>query len=125
MRRVISILLAFIYLLTTSGIVISTHYCMGKVAGYALGQNDEHLCGVCGMSNEGCCHDDLSILKVKDDHQLLFTGVDHAASDLHTRPVVCSNLQFSFPTYKKVAYTQGPAPPLLVDRLAMFCVFRI
>lgn len=124
MRKSITIVLAFIYLLTTSGIVISTHYCMGEVAGYALGHNDDHLCGVCGMSNEGCCHDDLSVLKVKDDHQLVHSGIVLPSLDIHT-PVTETNYSFQTPSHKNVDPTQSHAPPVNYDRQAMFCVFRI
>ena len=124
MRKAMTIVLALIYLFTTSGIVISTHYCMGEVAGYALGHNNDHICGVCGMSNEGCCHDDLSILKVNDDHQLVYSGIVLTPLDLHI-PVEETYFSFSLPSNKHVDFAQGPAPPLNYDRQAMFCVFRI
>lgn len=124
MRKTITIVLAFIYLFTTSGIVISTHYCMGEVAGYAFGQNDEHLCGVCGMSNEGCCHDDLSVLKVEDDHQIVHSGIVLPWVDIHT-PVTESTFSFKIPSHKNVNLTQSHAPPVSYDRQAMFCVYRI
>lgn len=125
MRKLLTILLAFIYITTTSGVVITTHYCMGEIAGHAIGVNDTHLCGVCGMSNEGCCHDDLSLLKVNDDHQFVHSFVSFPSIDLQL-PITASNENSFFYSTKNVDFAQGPAPPeRIVDRQAMLCVFRI
>lgn len=125
MRKLLTIFLAFVYLVTTSGIVISTHYCMGEVKGHAFGQNNDHLCNTCGMTNEGCCHDDLSILKVNDDHQQVYTGIVLPSWDLY--PVHADIIDsYRLPTFKNIDFAQGPAPPAYkLDRQAMFCVFRI
>lgn len=124
MRKALTIVLAFIYVFTTAGIVINTHYCMGKVAGYALGANDEHNCNVCGMSNEGCCHNDLSILKVNDDHQLYPAGITLPSAAIHP-PIGEIVFVYTFPKAEKISYVQGPAPPITYDRLAKFCIYRI
>ncbi|MFN5642065.1 MAG: HYC_CC_PP family protein [Sphingobacteriales bacterium] len=124
MRKCLTIIVALFYLIATCGVVVSTHYCMGEVAGYALGQNDEHLCTVCGMTNEGCCHDDLNIYKIDDNHQVansLYTGLDV----ISLSPVEKPHFSNYFPENKRVVFTHGLAPPLDIDRHAFLCVYRI
>lgn len=77
------------------------------------------------MTNEGCCHDDLSILKVNDDHQQVYTGVVLPSWELY--PVHADIIDsYRLPNLKNIDFAQGPAPPeYKLDRQAMFCVFRI
>ncbi|HTJ11530.1 MAG TPA: hypothetical protein VL547_05885 [Dinghuibacter sp.] len=58
--------LALVYLMTTLGTVVSTHYCMGHVAGVRLFRA---AADPCGPSAHGCCHTDVKVYKVDDVHQ--------------------------------------------------------
>lgn len=70
MKKVFATILAIIYLATSSGAAIITHYCMGKVVSVDLEQ--KHKCGKCGMINKkGCCEDRITILKVQEEHQVV------------------------------------------------------
>lgn len=65
-KRAASGLLAVVYLSTTLGAVVSTHYCMGHVAGVRWFQA---TADPCGPSAHGCCHTDVKVYKVSDVHQ--------------------------------------------------------
>lgn len=71
MKKLLTIALALIYLTFTTGVVISTHFCMGKQAGVSLSSGAEtEDCHKCGMKSvEGCCENKVEILKVEDTHQ--------------------------------------------------------
>jgi hypothetical protein len=73
MKKFLTIFLSVIYLAFTSGVVLSVHYCMGEVAGVALGHEKADKCGTCGMDNDGCCQDDVKVIKVSDAHSLANT----------------------------------------------------
>lgn len=124
MKRLLAILLAAIYITTTSGIVISTHYCMGEISAVALGQQDNNTCGTCGMENEGCCHDDLSVLKLTDNHQFSVLSVDVPSFEApvlhHMAPELDPWLSGSKP-----AQVSNNSPPLAFSRNTLYCVFRI
>jgi hypothetical protein len=67
-------LLAFILLITyfafSSGVVINYHYCMNQLASAKLFEKESDVCGLCGMhstDSEGCCHDEVKVLKAEDD----------------------------------------------------------
>lgn len=68
MKKFLVTILAFVYLATTTGATIHMHYCMGKIYSVDLLKKDK--CTKCGMeASEGCCNDELKVLKLKDNHQ--------------------------------------------------------
>lgn len=71
MKRLLAILLFFLYLIPVIGIQISAHYCGGELAALVIIPSDEHPCA-CGDSsgmNDDCCHDVNLSFKIKDNHQ--------------------------------------------------------
>jgi hypothetical protein len=124
MKRLLVILLALIYITTTSGIVISTHYCMGEVADVAFGQKEADTCGTCGMDNKGCCHDDLDVIKLTDNHHVAFQSTELPSLE----PIVIAH---SASEKRFVALRSVPgginnhSPPLNCSRNTLYCVFRI
>jgi hypothetical protein len=75
-KKIIAISLAVVYLSISSGVVFNIHYCMGKIATVALGQNSSDKCGNCGMENDGCCHDDVKVVKIQDTQSITSFQVD-------------------------------------------------
>lgn len=75
MKRVLTALLAILYLSLASGVTVHAHYCMGKMIGAGLAhagveEDGEHACGLCGMKkgsdDGGCCHDEEASFKVSE-----------------------------------------------------------
>jgi hypothetical protein len=63
-------ILALLYIVTTSGVVVNVHYCMGAVSSVTYGHNEDERCGKCGMkAKSGCCHSELKVVKLDDVHQ--------------------------------------------------------
>lgn len=73
MKKVLTIVIAFLYLAVSSGLVVEIHYCMGKKVGSTISvtEKETHFCDKCGMDSQsnGCCHNDLKFYKLQDSHK--------------------------------------------------------
>ncbi len=70
MKKPLAAILILLYLAASSGIVINSHYCMKRLVSVDLFQEKARVCGLCGMdmhNNNGCCHDEVKVLKVVQD----------------------------------------------------------
>jgi hypothetical protein len=124
MIRFVAILLALIYITTTSGIVISTHYCMGEVSDVALWQKDADTCGTCGMDNEGCCHDDQDVIKLTDNHH--FSQISSEVPSFEPSLFTHTSAEQRFIALReKSARINNHSPPLSCSRNTLYCVYRI
>lgn len=68
MKKLITAILAVLYLGTSSGATVHLHYCMGKLADWGLRHNKSKTCPKCGMeksnkSDNSCCKDEQKFLK--------------------------------------------------------------
>ena len=113
----------FFYLGATTGVAITTHYCMGEIAGMALGHQDTDYWGTCGMDNSGCCHDDLAFHKLGDNHQQVTSTIDIPVA-VPSKPERIADL---LPINKSVFLSANErcTTPTHLDRNIFFCVFRI
>ncbi len=70
MKKFFVLILAFFYLLVSSGIALNEHYCMGYVSSVDLTHKDK--CSKCGMKTGagGCCKNQVKIIKLNDSHNL-------------------------------------------------------
>lgn len=56
-------------MLTTSGMAMEVHYCMGKRVGIDFFAHHNDKCGKCGMKEKGgCCKDEQKFYKLSQDH---------------------------------------------------------
>lgn len=70
MKKIILGILALIYVMVASGVVIATHYCMGRMQETSYTYRIDNTCSKCGMENKGgCCHTEFKIVKLTDDQQ--------------------------------------------------------
>jgi hypothetical protein len=124
MKRLLAIFLALIYIATTSGIVINTHYCMGEIADIALGASNDAKCGTCGMENEGCCHDDLQVIKLTENHH--YTSINFEIPVFESISFNHAGQEYiAIPSEMPAGKIRNHSPPLPVSRNIFFCVYRI
>jgi len=80
LKKILSIAIAFLYLLVSTGLVVEIHHCMGRVANadihlFAVA-DPSNTCGSCGMEKgqEGqhCCKDELKQVKISSDQLAAF-----------------------------------------------------
>ncbi len=70
MKKSVIAILAVLYLVTASGVVVNLHYCMGRLASVDYGNDSHKACGKCGMkASPGCCETESKVVKVQDEHQ--------------------------------------------------------
>ena len=70
MKKLIASISLVFYFAATCGVVINSHYCMNSLASVHLFEKFANICGRCGMDtyeSNGCCHDELKLIKLEDD----------------------------------------------------------
>ena len=134
MKKIFLYLLSFIFIITSSGVMVNMHYCMGKLAGTSMSlvSNTPKKCGKCGMKKstkqgKGCCHDSKKLIKNVVDQNIansLF-NVDHQlvllpnSSDFETVSIVVSD------NAKQSNYSHAPPDQLGVPIYIVDCSFLI
>ncbi|MGF2412710.1 HYC_CC_PP family protein [Ferruginibacter sp.] len=78
MKKILVTILALVYLITSTGVAIQMHYCMGELAGWGLGSDKSQTCSNCGMKESsekenGCCKDKHMLIKNTADQKFTET----------------------------------------------------
>jgi hypothetical protein len=132
LKRIFTILLAVIYLVVSSGLIMELHHCMGKLAGSSVslfGKQHQDKCDNCGMEDKTntCCKDEVKLVKIQDSHKQVSS--DNAApippiaeaelaSPLSAIDIIYnSSIDLNWTDHTPLA--NGPA------RCILLCVFRI
>lgn len=73
MKRLLTLFIALIYLVMSTGFVMNSHYCMGKLSSIELGRSEVKKC-ICGMRIDStkknkCCHSKIEVVKLEDSHK--------------------------------------------------------
>ncbi|MEP7376103.1 MAG: hypothetical protein ABI675_22090 [Chitinophagaceae bacterium] len=130
MKKIIVPILLICYLAVSTGIVVNLHYCMNRLTSAELFTGESKQCGKCGMNTDdsnGCCHDDIRIVKMDDD-QKLTASVSFNLPAIEA--LVCEVSDFIVASFYNVPVTghyQSHSPPLLSaqDIYLQNSVFRI
>ena len=128
MKNVAASILLLIYFVVSSGFVVSIHYCMDEVNGIELGHSDSGDCGQCGMpleDNDGCCKDEVKVMKMQVDQavaKIIKADFSLSLLSLEDRDYLFIPVFNTISTAEPVAN----APPLdKQDTHLQNCVFRI
>lgn len=128
-KRFFAAILLLTCMVTTTGFVVSTHYCMGRVDGVQLGAVKENTCSKCGMHTDnsgGCCRDEIKVVKLEQEPQqakavLPSFGVQPTVSRVpafFTQPFLNYNRHNG-------AFDIRPPVPDKTEVHIVHCVFRI
>ena len=87
MKKVFTVLLALIYLVSISGASLHFHYCMGKMQYWSIGYDtSKDDCSVCGMTQKkGCCEDQHH--SIQTDKQYSASTVSISISKITVEPL--------------------------------------
>ena len=126
MRKILSILLAFIFLINTSGMAISLNYCtMKKTAAFSLSSKKSCCCK--GSKPGNCCKkNQVKIVKIKDC--VTSSSISLAFSDeltLFTANSLHSNYSISAHPGLLLTGPHAPPPGNSVSRNILFGTFLI
>lgn len=107
------------YLLVSTGFIMSTHYCMNQPAAVHLFDKKSEVCDKCGMEtheSNGCCRDEVTIVKLTQDQNKVQT-VAFELAFIQT-PVVVPSAYLVFPFYNmdEKKYFLNHLPPLLSEQ---------
>jgi hypothetical protein len=74
MKKFVVVILALLYITTSTGATLNMHYCMGELADWDLGHNTSKNCESCGMekgneNDNGCCKDEKKLIKNDTDQK--------------------------------------------------------
>ena len=122
LRKVAHIALASLLLLTTTGISLSKHYCMGRLKSVAVFADADHCMGGQDMDPMPCCEDTHEVLKVED------LSVVDVTLDLQPVLFILATIEWSDRLCKPVirepllAASDTSPPP---DRVVLFENLRI
>jgi hypothetical protein len=128
MKKTIASFTIVVYLAFACGVMVNYHYCMDRYDSVRLYKASSDWCARCGMhaKNHGCCHDEVKILKLQDDHQT--SSFSFSLKNL--QPVVTSQGEFLSDVLVKhdiLVDKTDHSPPLVFgqDTYLQNCVFRI
>jgi hypothetical protein len=131
MKKISIIIAAVVYFAVSSGMIVNLHYCMNRFASADFSLvSGKNQCGKCGMhkaASQGCCHDEIKLIKLQDDqHKAPFVSFDFA---LFQGATVVPSQFIITPFYNadETNHHQQHSPPLLSlqDTYLQNCVFRI
>ncbi len=118
MKKLVLYIWAFVFILSSGGVLVDMHYCMGKIKGTSISSSfsstDTH-CASCGMSKKSttgksCCHDTKKLVKNQFDQKI----VEKASFSVATIFVILPIQAFAATTFTdEVAlinhsFTHGP-----------------
>lgn len=130
MKKSVALVMLITYSLFANGVVIRSHYCMNKLASRHLFGTKAESCGVCGMdshNNNGCCSDELKVVKKYQDQQ----APDKMLEDLQRVKAVfvIADAYFTSPLIQTEQAVETPnhsPPPILYEEIfKVIRVFRI
>lgn len=130
MKRILTSIIAIVYFVISSGLVMSIHYCMGKVSSVALSHNTSETCG-CGMSlketsGKDCCKTEIKMVKLEDNHKAAYAYYDFQAPvTLRSSAINIFDLTDLSATAKSYTSIHGPPLRSEQDTYLINCAFRI
>ncbi len=76
MKKVLTVIIALLYLGSSTGATLHMHYCMGELADWGWGHKESKTCGNCGMEkssekDNGCCKDEHKFVKNSSDQKII------------------------------------------------------
>lgn len=118
------------YLAVSSGVIVNFHYCMDRLASAELFAAKAEKCGKCGMEMhkaDGCCRDEVKIVKMDDDQKITSSILFELPSLEASLSIPSLFISAPFSSLSCDKRFQNHSPPLLTmqDTYLQNCVFRI
>jgi len=129
MKKFTASILLVIYFVVSTGFTVNLHYCMNKFHSWELGASEKDSCEKCGMTTKksnGCCHDEVKVMKLQQDQVSAATAVY-----LFSAPAIPVSFvsEFLLLVTKAVSIQEDRihGPPLInkQDTYLNNCVFRL
>jgi hypothetical protein len=130
MKKLIASISFLSYFIVTTGVVISSHYCMNRLASVQLFEKVPDICGKCGMDtheSSGCCHDTVKVVKLQQDQNKLTISAFQLPAIEPIQSIPSQFLVAFFCNFDNSRHFLNHSPPLLSgsDIYLQINVFRI
>jgi len=130
MKKILAFFILVTYFAFSCGVVVNFHYCMDELASTQLFVTDHKVCGNCGMHSDdsnGCCRDEVKVMKLQEDQQKTPTLEFAAKAPLSLIAFTPSFIEQPFENVDILRHHQNHSPPLLSeqDTYLQNGVFRI
>ena len=128
MKKGIAAILLVFYFAFSSGVVINLHYCMSRFDSSKLGAAKSEVCSKCGMHTkdaDGCCHDEVKLIKIQDDQQTAAFSFSFTPPDAAVDNTSFFTGQIIKSESKSFSLTDHSPPLSKQDTYLINCVFRI
>ena len=130
MKKIITSIALACYLAATSGVIINFHYCMDRLTSMDFFASESKVCGKCGMKikdSDGCCKDEVKIIKMNSDQKAAATIVFELPALDAVALAPSAFISASFFNIDETRHYRNHSPPLLTkqDIYLDNCVFRI
>lgn len=133
MRKLLFSILAFIYMVATTGATMHMHYCMGRLADTGFFEEEGGHCSLCGMEktgddDNGCCNDEKETVKISIDQKYSPASVFYFDQLFTQLPAVFTGFQpqwFIEVGDKVPPVSHAPPRSPQVPEYLMNCHFRI
>jgi hypothetical protein len=130
MKKLVASISLACYLAVSCGVVVNYHYCMNRLASTQLFAAAKPVCGKCGMhtkGSNGCCHDEVKVVKLLQDQNTIPGFVYHLPSMDATINIPSEFIAASFYNIDEQRHFHNHSPPLLSaqDTYLQINVFRI
>lgn len=132
-RKLLTTILAFLYLGISAGATVHLHYCMGKFVNVSFSNTARGICSNCGMQKHSkdndCCRDVKVAAKITDSqHPLRFVPDAGKPFDIAPVPFYPAAANDSFPEKNNARNTTGIHSPPAENNPPLYLrhrVFRI
>jgi hypothetical protein len=127
-KKLAACILAVLYLVTSTGATIHTHYCMGKLRSAGLWSTGKDACATCGMEKKkGCCEDRHTTLKIDKQHNVpvVVLSLDNDAAHLPLSYSTNSQPELLFFTRARYSLVNSPPGKAFIPLYISNSIFRI
>ncbi len=128
MKKLLASFTVIVYFAFACGVMVNYHYCMDRYDSFSLYKATGDWCPKCQMhaKRHGCCHDEVKIVKLQDDHQTssAFSSIENIQVAITTPSEFLSVTLLNEGT---ALNKTDHSPPLLSQQEVYLqnCVFRI
>jgi hypothetical protein len=128
MKKGLATILLLVYIAFSSGVVINLHYCMNRLDSSKFGAAKSDICEKCGMHKDaanGCCHDEVKLIKIHDDQKTAGVNFTFSAPKAFVDHISLFELNILRENEKEFYFTNHSPPLSKQDTYLQNCVFRI
>ncbi|MDM8159964.1 hypothetical protein QUH73_09070 [Labilibaculum sp. K2S] len=121
LRKFSHLLLALVVFVVTTGITVSTHYCGGNVKDVSFLSAPQACCEI----PQGCCHDEVFTMKIKDDFSISSYSFDFEQLEI-VLPVLIELIKVETPLNVRKNFVEYIVPPPKIQTvLSRFQNYRL